>query len=331
MVPKLVWGTVKNQLLNSPRTVLTLSAQVGLRDSVQYYKQLSNPKVMPPANSTALDISILENIKSLYSKAQGLDLPNEALASALMPTSAAQLADQALHSMISEIIPGLPKDDEAVTLEELLHLQENLAQAGETLPALQKYGQNLKLELNLWSAYNNKINTWATEAATACGGSGAGMASSGQIPAAIQAILDRQYPGWKPVATSAEYLKTCKPSNPGFKYWLVYGDFNGDSKRDYAADVVQGTTGYLIAFLAGDGGFQPVVAQTFAGARLMWPVLGVAPKGANLPDLKSAPNGGFITQHRIIPADALLGFACGKSGEAYLYSKSGFGHFFISD
>jgi hypothetical protein len=161
--------------------------------------------------------------------------------------------------------------------------------------------------------------------------SGAGMTSSGQIPPPIRAILDREYPGWKPVATSAEYLKACKPPNPGFKYWFVYGDFNGDSQRDYAAEVVQGTTGYLIAFLAGDGGFLPVVAQTFPGARLTWPVLGVAPKGASLPDLKSASNGGFVINHRIIPTDALLGFACGKSGEAYLYSNSRFESFFTSD
>jgi hypothetical protein len=195
-VPNLEWGIVESQLSNSPRTVLALSAQVGLQYSLGYYKQLSDPKTLPPADSTALDITTLENVKAVYSQAQALDFPNEALAAALMPTSAAQLTNEALNSVVSELLPGLPSPNEAVTLEGLLNLQKSLAQVGQTVPALQKYAQNFGLELHLWAAYDSKINTWTAEATTACGNTTAGPAAAPMPAAGIRDVdfFDFTYP-----------------------------------------------------------------------------------------------------------------------------------------
>jgi hypothetical protein len=165
-VTNLVWGTVRSQLLNSPRTFFTLSAQVGLQKSLETYRQLE--KLLPPADSTALDITALENVKNLYSQAQGLDLPNEALASALMPKSGLEQTNQALQSVVSELIPGLPSANESVTLDGLWKLQKSLAEAGKGQPALQKYSENFDLVANLSAADNRKIDAWATQAAQAC-------------------------------------------------------------------------------------------------------------------------------------------------------------------
>jgi hypothetical protein len=178
-VPNLIWGTVRSQLLSSPRTLFTLSARVGLQKSLEDYKQLEE-KTLPPADSTALDIATLESVKVLYSQAQALDLPNEALASALMPNSALELTNQALQSVVSELIPGLPSANEAVTLGQLWDLQKSLAGAGKGLPALQKYYENMNLVVHLSEANDRKIDTWATQAAEMC--SGAGKTSGGAAP-----------------------------------------------------------------------------------------------------------------------------------------------------
>jgi len=170
-VPNLVWGTVRSQLLRSPRTLFTLTAQTGLKKGLDEYRQLGS--MLPPSDSSALDITTLENVKDLYGQAQGLDLPSEALASALMPKSASELTSQALSSVVSELIPGLPSANEAVTLGALLQLQKSLAEAGRGLPALQKYAENLNLVLNLSEANNLKIDKWAKAASQACSNGGA--------------------------------------------------------------------------------------------------------------------------------------------------------------
>jgi hypothetical protein len=191
-VPKLLWGTVRSQLLNSPRTLFTLSAQVALQNARDYYGQLQDRNVLPPADSTALEITALENVKSLYEKAQALDLPNEALASALMPKSGLELTNQALQSVVSELIPGLPSANESVTLDGLWKLQKSLAEAGKGQPALQKYSENFNLVANLSAANNRKIDAWATQAGELC--SGAPRASGGSPADIAGAYADPEDP-----------------------------------------------------------------------------------------------------------------------------------------
>lgn len=187
-VPNLLWGTVKSQLLNSPRTLLALSAQVGLQKSLTDYQQLQ--KALPPAESTPLDITTLETLNTGYEQAQALDLPNEALATALMPTNGVELSDQALQSMVSELLPGLPAANEVVTAAALLDFQKSLAQAASTNPALQKYNGNLNLVLNLAAANNRTINTWASQAMQTCSAP-SGVQTS---PSSNGAIFGKWYP-----------------------------------------------------------------------------------------------------------------------------------------
>jgi WD40 repeat protein len=177
-VPNLTRGILRTQLTNSPRTLFTLAAQTGLQRSLDRYKQLE--AILPPADSTALDVTTLGQVKNLYAQAQALALPNEALAAALMPKSALGLTNQALQSVVSELLPGLPTGNGAVTFGALLDLQKSLAQAGKSLPALQKYDENLNLALHLSEANDRKIDAWATQAAEMC--SGAGKTSGGAAP-----------------------------------------------------------------------------------------------------------------------------------------------------
>jgi hypothetical protein len=174
-VPNLTGGVMRSQLTNAPKMLLTLAAQTGLRRSLDTYSQLET--ILPPADSVALDANNLEQLRLLYTKAQGLDLPNEALASALMPKSANVLTKQALQSAVGQLLPGLPASNAAVTLNDLWKFQTSLAQAGGTLPALQKYEENLNLVIHLLEANDRKIAAWATQAARACGSGGASTAA----------------------------------------------------------------------------------------------------------------------------------------------------------
>ncbi len=178
-VPNLAWGVVREQLSQSPRTVLTVAARTGLQNSLEDYKQLTQG-VLPPANSNALDITTLEQVRTLFIQAQSVDIPNEALASALMPTSGLDLTNEALQSVVSELLPGLPPKGAVVTLSGLLDFQKSLAQAGRTLPALQKYDQDLNLELDLWKADDHKLDTLTTQAAAVCRSSSSRATPSSQ-------------------------------------------------------------------------------------------------------------------------------------------------------
>ena len=175
VVPHLTWSTIRSRLLNSPQTVLKLKAQVGLVESLKYYNTLS--QMLPAANSTTLDISDLLNAKVLFGMAHGLDLPNEALAAALMPKDAGELIQQAMGSAISEILPSADLSDQVVTLKSLLDLDKSLA---KTLPGLEVYNSNLNLVLNEAAANDRLIKQWATQASLACTPSG----SSPPSPAA---------------------------------------------------------------------------------------------------------------------------------------------------
>ncbi len=155
----------------------------------------------------------------------------------------------------------------------------------------------------------------------------------GNIPDAIKTLLAHTYPGWAPVHTSQENITICKQPNPAFQYWFVWGDFNGDGQRDYAAEITQGSTTYVVAFMANGNGFKPIVVDTFAGGDGAhgWSVLGVAGRGQNLPDLHEGVNGQLVARQRTLQVDALLGIGCETSAVAYIYSGSGFERIFISD
>jgi hypothetical protein len=166
VVPNLLWGEVKQQLENSSKNFLIVSAQTGLNESKQKYSELLS--ILPPADATTLDVATLESVRQLYDQAYILELPNEALATALMPTTLTQQLLDILGSMMSEVIPGLPEDSERVTLEGLLTLGRSIAAAGQSYPGFQNYSMTMGRALTLVQEQDRLISSWAAEAAGAC-------------------------------------------------------------------------------------------------------------------------------------------------------------------
>jgi hypothetical protein len=124
---------------------------------------------LPPADASVLNAPNLIKIRNFYVQARSLELPYEALAAKLMPTSAAQLTEQAFASAISEIIPSAGfSSTEKVTLKTLWDFQTSVANLKDTLPALAAYSQNLNLALNLAAANDRTISQWAGAAANSC-------------------------------------------------------------------------------------------------------------------------------------------------------------------
>lgn len=143
----------------------------------------------------------------------------------------------------------------------------------------------------------------------------------GLLPETIRNSLDSEYPGWAPVQTPKEQIAECAQSNPAFRPWVVWGDFDGDGQREYAVEIRSSDQTILVMFLNQGSGFQHV--EVDRGTSL-WGVLGVANKGDSIPDI--AKN---TTQ--VVQADTLLGIACGKSGVAYVRSGSSFEKVWIAD
>jgi hypothetical protein len=167
-------GELEHQLQQSPRTMLVLMAEEGLTQSKTLYDQLNS--LLYPSNATLLDVNHLERIYTLFMQAHTLELPNEALAAGLSPKYASELTQQALNSVMSQVLLNLqPINPSAgVTLQMLQAVQQGVADASETVPALSGYRTNLYLALNLAHAYKRQISTWAAESAAACGGTGTG-------------------------------------------------------------------------------------------------------------------------------------------------------------
>jgi tetratricopeptide (TPR) repeat protein len=165
-VPNLTYGILGSQLLNSPRTFLIVAARTGLERSLDRYSQLGT--ILPPADATALDVTALETVKQLYTQAYVLELPNEALATAMMPTTITQQLQDLVGSMLSEVIPGAPDPTQLVTLDALFKLQKSLANAGRALPELQAYSESLENALKFAAEEDQVIGAWAKQAATAC-------------------------------------------------------------------------------------------------------------------------------------------------------------------
>ncbi len=169
-VPNVTLGALKAQLTNAPKTLLTLAAQHGLEASLTAYKQMEAVP-LPPEDATALNATDLARLRDLYIQARSLELPYEALAAKLMPTSGSELTEQALKSALGELtggplFSGAPTS--AVTLQNLLNLQKGVANLAKSLPALQAYSQDLNLATNLTTANSETISKWASAAAQKC-------------------------------------------------------------------------------------------------------------------------------------------------------------------
>ena len=161
-------GFVKSQITNAPRNILTDTAQAGLNQSLNLYKQMESVP-LPPADATVLNASDMSKILTLYTQAHTLDLPYSALAAKLMPQHTQDLTDAALKSIISELTAGpvfAGSPTAAMTTSQLLLLQTSLANLANGNVALQAFHDNLNLAVNLNKANSAAIDRIASGAST---------------------------------------------------------------------------------------------------------------------------------------------------------------------
>lgn len=155
----LTLGVLKSQMVSYPRTILSLTAQDGLAQSLTLFKQMEAVP-LPPADATVLNASDMSKIFALYTQAHMLQLPYEALAAKLMPQQAQELTDTGLKSMIGELAAGplfSGSPTTAVTLQQLLQIQTDLANLNSAGTALRSFHENLNLAVNLAKASNSAI------------------------------------------------------------------------------------------------------------------------------------------------------------------------------
>lgn len=70
-----------------------------------------------------------------------------------------------------------------------------------------------------------------------------------QLPKSLKSYLDRNYRGWKLAGECYEKESENKR--------ILFGDFDGNGKRDYAVKFIRGEKGFLMAFLANGHQWKP--------------------------------------------------------------------------
>jgi hypothetical protein len=103
------------------------------------------------------------------------------------------------------------------------------------------------------------------------------------IPKGVKSVLDQMHPGWKLAEISAENRNLCFKKNSKYEPTLIWGDFDGNGKQDYAAIITYGNKWAVIAFLARGTGYQAFELLTPSQSYKRAPdILDVFPKGVQL-------------------------------------------------
>jgi hypothetical protein len=92
------------------------------------------------------------------------------------------------------------------------------------------------------------------------------------VPAKIQSYLNENYSGWRQSATANNCFAE-------FKRAIVFGDFDGDGRRDFVVKFLHNRKGYILAFLARGAAYQPYVLLDTTAGELNTTGLTIARKG----------------------------------------------------
>lgn len=159
---------LKSQIQTAPKTFLILTAQKGLRASLKEYQEMEAK--LPPADSTALDSSRLEEIYKSYLAARTLELPYGALAAKLMPTSGAELGRDAFTTIAGALVSSLSgvSAGQKLTLQTLFDVNTSLGALSTSIPALKDYAENLNLAMKLTETNNRTIANWTDSTVASC-------------------------------------------------------------------------------------------------------------------------------------------------------------------
>lgn len=99
------------------------------------------------------------------------------------------------------------------------------------------------------------------------------LAVAQQLPAQIRSYLDGHYKGWELSPTT----KGCDfHANKGY----VFGDFDGDGRRDFAVKFMKGKKGYILAFLRRNNSFKAYILHDYESDDAKYSNIGVLKKGS---------------------------------------------------
>jgi hypothetical protein len=168
---------------------------------------------------------------------------------------------------------------------------------------------------------------------TIIAGKAGGQSDKLSLPRAIRTHLDRNYRGWGFPKIAPEWKEYFANRKDGTVPHLVKGDFDGNRKIDYALLIVhekvvnstdqdKGRHSMLIVFLAGRGGYRPILILSDVYSPEIY--LGLARKGEE--------DYNIHTQRKFkYTADAVVVIQAEKTAESFLYLKGKFRRIPIGD
>ena len=349
----LTMGVLKRQLMNSPKTLITLIAQTALQESAAKYRQIQT--LSPPQDASVLNATDASQIESLYFQAKALELPYGALAAKLMPTSGGELSEAALKSAMGELTGGplfAGSPNEELSVDALLKLQQGIKNLSKSIPALQSFSENLDLSQNLIKANQQTIVKWASDACQQCSviqattsirdPSSDGAIANGQelisnpispngrvsqtsLPTAAKAALDKLHPGWQLADISEENQRICFKKDSRFLPTLVWGDFTGGGEQDYAALIrYSGQTGLVVLMKHGSD-YSPLdLFATTKKTERAPELLDVLPRGTKVFDSQS-------NRQDIIAHETVVMQYCESSSVVFAWTGASFKRSIIGD
>jgi hypothetical protein len=106
------------------------------------------------------------------------------------------------------------------------------------------------------------------------------LAQDTGLPSAAQKALDLKHPGWKLADISKENRDICFNPKSGYEPSLVWGDFDGDGQKDYAALIFsKGRTAVVILLKRKEAYLVSDVFSTSKPEERGPELLGLIPKG----------------------------------------------------
>jgi len=144
------------------------------------------------------------------------------------------------------------------------------------------------------------------------------------VPADVIEQLNRSHNGWGLATVDADTRRTCGGAvRPPLGPAIVWADFDGDGRKDFAVRIIEGDRTLLVALLASNGSFKEVVLDDVPG-RLTWTLLTVSKKGHKYFDHGTQRGGTFSN-------DTVQMIFCEKSAVAFIYENGMFRKVFTSD
>lgn len=157
-------------------------------------------------------------------------------------------------------------------------------------------------------------------------GCSSGKTQESQLPNEIKAMLDKKYVGWQFSEVSSDVDTYFKVSQFLFHPYLIWGDFNGDWKKDYAVQITipskQAKKRYVIAYIRDVEKFDEYILDYGS----------VSPDAYLYPFTKGETDYDYETQQRFYyPHDSIGVIHFGKSGVSYIFEDGKFRKVVSSD